>query len=216
VSDGALSNWCNDLKTPTIDALAKIASYFKVSADYLLGLSQAQTTNIELKAICEYTGLSEDALESLNFIKHELAGPELFRRSVLLDVLDDVLRNPDHYGVDQHIWSAALAGIEFMRYNEEPISHRSDYLKYDVQMLLLHLDKTKNSGADGLFTIPAQDALLWYSNKAVEELSQVFTKAVEREVNQAICDLLGDDRVKFYTELHDKKEDKNNATENNT
>lgn len=37
-SDSTVSNWENDINEPKISYLKKIAEYFDVSADYLLGL----------------------------------------------------------------------------------------------------------------------------------------------------------------------------------
>ena len=38
VSDATISRWENNLADPPIESLKKIAEYFKVSADYLIGL----------------------------------------------------------------------------------------------------------------------------------------------------------------------------------
>lgn len=40
MASGAMSDWAADNKTATIDSLYKIAKYFGVSTDYLLGLSE--------------------------------------------------------------------------------------------------------------------------------------------------------------------------------
>lgn len=37
-TDGAISNWENDINEPKISYLVKLAVFFDVSADYLLGL----------------------------------------------------------------------------------------------------------------------------------------------------------------------------------
>lgn len=50
VSKQAVSNWENDNIQPSIDMLIKIANYFSVSTDYLLGLDD--------KRYLEITGLS--------------------------------------------------------------------------------------------------------------------------------------------------------------
>ena len=45
--------------------LIKIANYYKVSVDYLLGLTDISTTNKDLRFVCDYTGLSEKAVTTL-------------------------------------------------------------------------------------------------------------------------------------------------------
>ena len=49
-----------------ISTLYKIAQYFHVSADYLLGFTKYPTQNTTLRSICEYTGLSEKAVLRLH------------------------------------------------------------------------------------------------------------------------------------------------------
>lgn len=52
----------NKIKSPSADIVFMLANYFNVSADYLLGLSNIPTQDAELKAVCEYTGLSQEAI----------------------------------------------------------------------------------------------------------------------------------------------------------
>ena len=47
----------------------KIASYFNVSTDYLFGLTDNTTTDKDLRFVCDYTGLNEEAVESLREIE---------------------------------------------------------------------------------------------------------------------------------------------------
>jgi len=55
------------VQSPGADILFNIAKHFNVSADYLLGLSDVPSVDTDLKAVCDYTGLSQEALE---FITH--------------------------------------------------------------------------------------------------------------------------------------------------
>jgi len=50
---------------PVIDKLLKIAEFFEVSTDYLLGLSGVTSQNVDDKAIHEATGLSDRAIKEL-------------------------------------------------------------------------------------------------------------------------------------------------------
>lgn len=49
-------------RTPDINTIAKIAKYYNTTTDYLFGLSYAKTVNTDLKAVCDYIGLSEKAV----------------------------------------------------------------------------------------------------------------------------------------------------------
>lgn len=50
---------------PDVDQLYKIASFFGVSSDYLIGISPVQSTDTQVQQVCRFTGLSEKALEKL-------------------------------------------------------------------------------------------------------------------------------------------------------
>ncbi len=65
ISRAALNNYANDKAEIGINNLVKLARYFNVSADYLIGLSEAKTNDKELKDICDYVGLSDEAIEQL-------------------------------------------------------------------------------------------------------------------------------------------------------
>ena len=51
---------------PKTENLIKIALFFGCSLDYLIGLSDVKTPDASIQAICEYTGLSEDAVRQLH------------------------------------------------------------------------------------------------------------------------------------------------------
>lgn len=51
---------------PTIDDLITLKKHFNISTDYLLGLTDIMTSDIDIKTMCEYTGLSESAIAVLH------------------------------------------------------------------------------------------------------------------------------------------------------
>ena len=63
ISAGALSNYSNDSASAGMDAIVKIANYFCVSVDWLLGRSPTKSPNPTLQEVCIYTGLSEKAVD---------------------------------------------------------------------------------------------------------------------------------------------------------
>lgn len=66
VPDNTISYFVSGKRTPNPELLIKISQYLNVTVDYLLGLTDVASTNIDVKAICEYTGLSEAAVKNLH------------------------------------------------------------------------------------------------------------------------------------------------------
>ena len=63
-----VGNWLSGKSKPDINMLAKIATAYEVSTDYLLGISDVKTSDAEKKAACEYTHLTDEAIDGLSFI----------------------------------------------------------------------------------------------------------------------------------------------------
>lgn len=69
VKDNMVSYWAGGSRVPTTEQIIRIAQFFDVSTDYLLGLSDVQNTDKDVKFICEYTGLEENAVDVLHNYK---------------------------------------------------------------------------------------------------------------------------------------------------
>ena len=65
ISRGALSYYESGERKPDINVLYSIADYYKVSADYLLGISDTPTLSPEKKNIADSLGLSEASIDFL-------------------------------------------------------------------------------------------------------------------------------------------------------
>lgn len=64
----SLSRYETNERTPNIDLIYRIAKHYCVSSDYLLGLSENSTVDITIQSACKATGLSEAAVNKLNYI----------------------------------------------------------------------------------------------------------------------------------------------------
>ena len=68
VTKQCVSNWENDNVVPSIEMLCKIADFFKVSTDYLLGRSEQRAidvSNLTEEQIAHLTSITDD-LAKLN------------------------------------------------------------------------------------------------------------------------------------------------------
>lgn len=79
LSQSVISKLENSKKEPpstSIEVLKAYAKHFNVTADYLLGIRDTKTVDENIVMICNVTGLSEQAVESLKKIK-ECADEEI-------------------------------------------------------------------------------------------------------------------------------------------
>ena len=68
VSKQSVSNWENDNIMPSVEMLVKIANYFGVSTDYLLGLENNEKIDVN--------GLSADQIAHIKLIINDIKGKE--------------------------------------------------------------------------------------------------------------------------------------------
>ena len=61
-----VSKWMVGKAIPDIDQLQRMADFYEVSTDYLLGRCDTKSPDVNLKAAVEYTGLTEEAVEWLH------------------------------------------------------------------------------------------------------------------------------------------------------
>lgn len=66
VTDNTISYFVSGSRVPNTEQIIEIAASLGVSTDYLLGVSDVQSTDTDLQAVCEYTGLSEKAARFLH------------------------------------------------------------------------------------------------------------------------------------------------------
>lgn len=65
----AINQYKQGTAYPKIENLIKIADFYHVSVDYLLGITDIPSRDTDKQAVCEYTGLSDEAVENLSRIK---------------------------------------------------------------------------------------------------------------------------------------------------
>lgn len=79
-----VSNYANGQSVPDAYTLGKIADYFGVSTDYLLDRTKTKSPDATVTQMCEYTWLSEESVETLNFWKRNGDGPVISTLDLLV------------------------------------------------------------------------------------------------------------------------------------
>lgn len=103
ISRQTVGFYCNGDRVPDALTLVKIAQTCGVSADWLLGLSEVKTFDIDLQKVCRFTKLSEEAVK---FLKYIADNPEEPKSDMLPLVLSLILEN---YRFFQVLGGVALA-----------------------------------------------------------------------------------------------------------
>lgn len=76
VSTAAISQYRTGANQPTLDRLCKIADFYGVSVDYLLGRCEDPSPNPDHVAACEFTGLCPEAVDMLHEMQRNAADRE--------------------------------------------------------------------------------------------------------------------------------------------
>lgn len=121
-------------RTANIDLLKKIAKHYNVSTDYLLGIAKEKTTDPDIQVVCDYTGLSEDAVRELHFTYDSIS------QQKNLDLL-----NLEEY---EYVITELLKTLSWLiseQYIYEIIEHFSLIKKYSQQYLSFE-DEIVNNG----------------------------------------------------------------------
>ena len=90
--------WESGARVPKPEQIAAIAEHCHVSADFLLGLTENTTRDEDLRSVCDYTGLVEDAVMFLHFLRDrpvEERKTTEFINTVLKEAARDM--DPEHH-----------------------------------------------------------------------------------------------------------------------
>lgn len=94
VSKSTVGLWETGDTLPDAKAICDLAKYYGVSTDYLLGRTTVKAPDYAVQYICEYTGLSECAVETLRYFNFWVDGDYLIPTINLLIEQEEL--SPDH------------------------------------------------------------------------------------------------------------------------
>lgn len=175
-----ISLYMNGQSKPDTERLTLLCRALDVSADYLLGISEQESIDPEINAICAYTGLSKEGVEALHgnslvldppgysaFTDRLITDILMIGGGVTLPVLNDILNSAD--------------ALEMAALSKE--NTRED-LVYNVMHRL--------QGKD-CFVLDAKTAADFYLSRAEKRLTEHIRKVLES---------MRDDRFIWLVEKH--------------
>lgn len=159
----AVNNYTLGNTAPDADTIIKLANYFNVSSDYLLGLSNAISKNEDLKAVCKYTGLSESTITSLhaqaeilnNFNYDDFFGTDIYNEKEMrffsksLFVLNDLLRYLNLRDISQEIFDYVCVSKKIDYIYDNYSKKRDGCIYYPTGEEVIDVDESKRKELAG-------------------------------------------------------------------
>lgn len=71
ISPQAVNQYRNGLSRPSLENICKIADFYNVSVDYLLGRTTTKNPDPNMRQTVEFTGLSEEAIQKILYLQPE-------------------------------------------------------------------------------------------------------------------------------------------------
>ncbi len=214
---------------PTIDKVVALADYFNVSADYLLGLTDTQTTNKDLKFVCEYTGLSEQSVRNIRAGRHDLFEydevdllPEENENHEsdedeslsFIDRLEQTLHVESKYRDRLDIFNALLNTPDFLIQVLSPLEFALGYKETAEQLLTEDFTNFSSTEVDEIANF--QNDLIRNLKFELYDAVEGFRKIVNKAFNfDSVIDGL-DKQFSYLLELIDKKMDEEWAKEHHS
>lgn len=176
-----------------------IAEKCGVSADWLLGLSETKATDGELKQVCNYTGLSEDAIKNVCFAREVEYGIGQNARNNLGKIafsgsffVNKFFESPEFYKVMQYVFRAIYS--DSTRFRPIALIHEKESKTQEEQDLIAELAEVEGKMAksledSGKVLLEGSKAAEYFVFKAKEIITQivddVFSLSIE-EINDIL------------------------------
>lgn len=188
VSRQAISQYCDGSTVPNADKLLKIAEYFNVSLDFLVGKTEAKTDNKDIQFICDYTGLNESAVNNLNSFYEQAKTFQSFQDETAMKFINFLLRGEvtDYFGSSDGFGDVLFTLNKYILSQIEPI------LELDVRLLddsLSSEDKLKAIRAFcSVDNYEKKDVCYYHLQQAFKSIVDEFCSPIVEEYKRRFYD----------------------------
>ena len=108
ISKSTLGYYENDKRMPDIEILGRIADTLNVNADYLIGRTNTTALKGKMKTVCEFTGLSDCAVEYLSEL---VQNKDYEKLSVINHLFDELNEDYDFYSYETQNGEEAASSV---------------------------------------------------------------------------------------------------------
>lgn len=179
VTRQAVSSYSLGTSVPDIEKFEKIADFFHVSTEYLLGRSDIKKTDATKQAAAEYLGLTEEAIDAIYFLKMgrlEQHFSSNYKPVLIDEPLTDIFSRwvemVDLSKLMSELYRTVQAAEKYAASGEHPKYYQ---LEEEATQAIAMLK------AKGCEVLPLPQLVTFYSQSAVGE----FTRSIEMLLDEA-------------------------------
>ena len=210
IDTSTVTKYYNGNRKLTIEAVRKFSVLFDVSADYLLGLSDAETNDKDVQFICDYTGLNESAVNNLNSFYEQAKTFQSFQDETAMKFINFLLRGEvtDYFGSSDGFGDVLFTLNKYILSQIEPI------LELDARLLddsLSSEDKLKAIRAFcSVDNYEKKDVCYYHLQQAFKSIVDEFCSPIVEEYKRRFYD------CQHTLEVYMDSDHVNKKTENET
>lgn len=206
ISRASLSYYETGDRKPDINTLHALAQYYQVSSDYLLGLTDIASPNIDTQTISKKTGLSEDSLCHLEQLKTK-AEKNSDEQSVVslltLKTINLILEEDTDNLLENLAYYFFVSFTHFGDWFEElDNTHHISELSLTDKKLNVSYSEDYDFFSNAFLLMIERD-LRQIREKYITDLNKLFSQNEKDDLTHAeICDLLNDFFKKHQSHKH--------------
>lgn len=177
--------YCNGDRIPDALGVKTIAEKCKVSADWLLGLSDIQVANVKARQVCEYTGLTPDTVLMLSVYASQGETISSFLARFFEDIV--VINDRTLELISGFLVNSAHADAIDMELEDDVGDDKNDKIEVELDNIFDSI----NGMHDGDFKISARDAKWFYLSQAQslgKKMIDVILEDMEEELSKQFLD----------------------------
>lgn len=153
-------------REPNYETLGKIADYFQVSVDYLLGRSDVKTADTTVRVICEYTGLIEEMVTLLNedFEQSKNGGTSLF-----CEPINAFYRSKLFFSwVTNFLYYKGVVRLFTDDKTEKTAWMESEINSPEIKKMVSMLKNFNDMTGPGIYSLSGFDVMRFYEDRLIE------------------------------------------------
>ena len=118
ISKSTVGYYENDKRMPDIEILSRITNVLNVSADYLIGKTNTTAMRGKMKTVCDFTGLSDTAVEYLVQLVKDKRYETI---AVINHLFEELSQDTAFYSHEKYLWeelSSSVLGAVFLYFEK--------------------------------------------------------------------------------------------------